>query len=187
MNIAYIRFSIADKNDTGQRENLQVYQIDKWFTEKVSGKSTERPELKKMLGCAREGDTIYIQAFSRLVGSTKDLVGILEFFNNKNISLVSVKENFDTRTPEGKLMLSTIAAIYAFERENFFERQREGIAIAKEQGKYQGRQRINIPDIEEHYKRYMNREVSIAKLSKELRVSRPTIYRLFEMVKREDN
>lgn len=106
--------------------------------EKVSGKDTNRPELQSMLDYIREGDTVYIHDFSRLARSTKDLLELVELFNKKDISLVSTKENLDTSTPTGKLMLTMIAAINEFERLNLLEHQREGIAIAKKQGKYKG-------------------------------------------------
>ena len=91
-----------------------------------------------MLEFAREGDIIYIHDFSRLARSTKDLLDIVEQLNNKGIHLVSNKENIDSSTPTGKLMLTMIGAIAEFERQNLLERQKEGIAIAKEQGKFKG-------------------------------------------------
>ena len=84
-----------------------------------------------MLEFAREGDTVYVHDFSRLARSTKDLLDIVEQLDNKNVHLVSNKENLDTSTPTGKLMLTMIAAINEFERTNLLERQREGIAEAK--------------------------------------------------------
>lgn len=110
---------------------MKRYDIEKWFIEKVSGKDTNRPKLKEMLNFAREGDTIHIHDFSRLARSTKDLLNIVELLNEKGITLISNKENIDTSTPTGKLMLTMIGAINEFERTNLLERQREGIAIAK--------------------------------------------------------
>ena len=91
-----------------------------------------RPELQRLLEFAREGDTVYVKDFSRLARSTKDLLELVERFKEKNIHLVSLKENLDTSTATGKLMLTMIAAINEFERENILERQREGIALAKQ-------------------------------------------------------
>ena len=131
MKIAYVRVSTVEQNESRQIEALEKYGIEKWFTEKVSAKDTNRPKLKEMLEFAREGDTIYIHDFSRLARSTKDLLEIVETLKAKGIHLVSNKENIDTSTPTGKLMLTMIAAINEFERSNLLERQREGIAIAK--------------------------------------------------------
>lgn len=114
--------------------------IDKWFEEKVSGKDTKRKQLQAMLDYCREGETIYVHDFSRLARSTKDLLSIVELLEEKNVHLVSNKENMDTSTATGKLMLTMIAAIAEFERSNLLERQREGIAIAKHKGKYEGGQ-----------------------------------------------
>jgi len=180
MNIAYVRVSTIEQNEARQVEALEKHHIDKWFIEKVSGKDTNRPQLKKMLEFAREGDTIYIHDFSRLARSTEDLLKIVKELNNNGIHLVSNKEQFDTSTPTGKLMLTMIAAINEFERENLLERQREGIAIAKAQGKYKGRKEVDIPDISKHYERYMKREISKPKLAKELGITRPTLDKLFK-------
>ena len=176
--IAYVRVSTIEQNEQRQTEALQKYGIDKWYTEKVSGKDTNRPKLNDMLDYAREGDTVYIHDFSRLARSTADLLKIVDQLKEKNIHLVSNKENLDTSTPTGKLMLTMIAAINEFERENLLERQREGIAIAVRAGKYKGRKEVNIKDFDKHYARYMGREVTKAQLAKELNISRPTLDKL---------
>ena len=107
MNVAYVRVSTVEQNEDRQLEALKKHNIDKWFTEKVSGKDTNRPELKAMLEYVREGDTIYIHDFSRLARSTKDLLDIVEELERKKVHLVSNKENINTSTPSGKLMLTS--------------------------------------------------------------------------------
>lgn len=131
MNIAYIRVSTVEQNESRQLEGLEKYNIDKIFQEKVSGKDINRPQLKVMLDFAREEDTIYVWDFSRLARSTKDLLNIVDQLEMKKIHLRSIKENLDTSTATGKLMLTMIGAINEFERANLLERQKEGIAIAK--------------------------------------------------------
>lgn len=121
MKIAYVRVSSADQNEARQVEALKKYDIEKWFVEKVSGKDMNRPELQRLLEFAREGDTVYVKDFSRLARSTKDLLELVERFKEKNIHLVSLKENLDTSTATGKLMLTMIAAINEFERETFWK------------------------------------------------------------------
>ena len=96
MKIAYVRVSSADQNEARQVEALKKYDIEKWFVEKVSGKDMNRPELQRLLEFAREGDTVYVKDFSRLARSTKDLLELVERFKEKNILLVSFKENLDT-------------------------------------------------------------------------------------------
>ncbi len=136
---------------------------------------------KALFEYARENDTIYIHDFSRLARSTKDLLYIVELLEQKNIRLFSNKENLDTKTPQGKLMLTMIAAINQFERENLLERQREGIALAKKQGKYKGRKAVQIKDFEIHYNKYLNREItSKSELAKILNISRPTLDKMIK-------
>ena len=93
---------------------------------------------------------------------------------------IRTKENIDTSTPTGKLMLTMIGAINEFERTNLLERQREGIAIAKAEGKYKGRKEVKVDNFEEHYHRYKNRELNKSQLAKELDVSRPTLDKLIK-------
>ena len=186
INIAYVRVSTVDQNENRQLEGLKKYNIEKWFTEKVSAKDTNRPKLMEMLNYAREGDNIYIWDFSRLARSTKDLLQLVELMQEKKINLISIKENIDTSTPTGKLMLTMIGAINEFERTNLLERQREGIALAKKEGKYKGRKEVNVKDIDKHYDRYMRREVSKSQLAKEINISRPTLDKLFNDYKRRE-
>lgn len=177
--VSYIRVSTVEQNEARQVEALKQYGIEKSFIEKVSGKDTNRPELQKALDFVREGDTLYVHDFSRLARSTKDLLDIVELLNSKKVHLVSHKENLDTSTPTGRLMLTMIAAINQFERENLLERQREGIAIAKAKGKYKGSKAKTIKDFDTHYARYMSREVTKVQLAKELKISRPTLDKIF--------
>ncbi|RGF55992.1 recombinase family protein [Clostridium sp. AF36-4] len=180
MKIAYVRVSSADQNEARQVEALKEYDIEKWFVEKVSGKDMNRPELQRLLEFAREGDTVYVKDFSRLARSTKDLLELVERFKEKNIHLVSLKENLDTSTATGKLMLTMIAAINEFERENILERQREGIALAKQRGAYKGRKAVQVKDFGKYYDRYLRREYTKKELAEELNISRPTLDRLIK-------
>ena len=178
MNIAYVRVSTVEQNEARQVEGLKKHNINKWFTEKISAKDANRPQLQAMLEFAREGDTVFIHDFSRIARSTKDLLAIVEQLNAKGVHLVSNKENIDTSTPTGKLMLTMIGAINEFERMNLLERQREGIALAVQEGKYKGRKEVRIESFASHYERYMRREVNKAQLAKELNISRPTLDKL---------
>ena len=178
--LGYVRVSTAEQNDARQREALEKYGIDKWFEEKVSAKDTKRKKLQAMLDYCREGDTIYVHDFSRLARSTKDLLEIVEFLKEKKVHLVSNKENLDTSTATGKLMLTMIGAIAEFERQNLLERQREGIAIAKKEGKYKGGQVKKIDDalFTKHYEEYKERKINKKQLAEALGISRPTLDKL---------
>ena len=178
MKIAYTRVSTIDQNEARQVEGLKPHGIDKWFDEKASAKDVNRPQLQAMIDFAREGDTVYIHDFSRIARSTKDLLDIVETLSEKGAFLVSNKENIDTSTPTGKLMLTMIGAINEFERANLLERQREGIAIAVQEGRYKGRKEVKINDFAGYYERYRQREFSKAQLAAELNISRPTLDKL---------
>ena len=181
-NIAYVRVSTVEQNEERQIEGLQQHKIDKWFTEKVSGKDTNRPQLQAMLDYVRERDTVYIHDFSRLARSTEDLLRIVNLLQEKKVHLVSNKEKIDSSTPSGKLMLTMIGAINEFERTNLLERQREGIAIAKKEGKYKGRQvkQINDDTFNKHYQEYQTRKISKSELARQLNISRPTLDKLLK-------
>jgi DNA invertase Pin-like site-specific DNA recombinase len=178
--IAYVRVSTIEQNEARQLEGLKKYNIDKWFNEKCSAKDTNRPQLKAMLDYVREGDTVYIHDFSRIARSTKDLLSIVETLTEKGVFLVSNKEQIDTSTPTGKLMLTMIGAINEFERTNLLERQREGIALAVQEGKYKGRKEVKIDNFAAYYERYRQREFNKAQLAVELNVSRPTLDKLIK-------
>lgn len=179
-NIAYVRVSTLEQNEARQHEALYPYNIDKWFIEKASGKDTKRPKLREMLEYIREDDTVYVEEFSRLGRSTADLLATVQQIEDCGAKFISLKENFDTKTPTGRLQMTMMAAIAEFERAMILERQREGIAIAKAAGKYKGRKKIQIPNIGEYYDRYMSRQGTKTSIAAELGISRTTLDKLFK-------
>lgn len=182
MRVAYVRVSTVEQNEARQLEALEKHNIEKWYIEKVSGKDTNRPKLQELLDFVREGDTVYIHDFSRLARSTKDLLEILEELTAKGVTLISNKENLDTGTATGKLMLTVIAAINEFERQNLLERQKEGIEIAKREGKFKGGQVKQIDDaaFNAAYEKYKNRELNKIQFAAALKISRPTLDKLLK-------
>lgn len=176
MIVAYVRVSTAEQNEARQTEALQQHGIEKWYTEKISGKDTKREQLQLMLDFVRDGDVVYVMDFSRLSRSVQDLLKIIETLDSKGVRLVSLKENLDTHTPHGKLMLTVIAAINAFERECLLERQREGIAIAKREGKYKGRKPLELDRFDEVYSLWRSGKITAVSASKELGINRCTFY-----------
>lgn len=178
--VAYIRVSTVEQNEERQIEGLKKYgTFDKQFIEKVSAKDMNRPKLQSMLEYVREGDTIYVLDFSRLARSTKDLLDIVEMLKEKKVELVSDKENIDTNTATGELLLTMIAAINNFERANLLERQREGIAIAKNKGIYKGRKKIQFPkNWEDVYGQYKSRGIKGKEAMEKLKLKRNTFYKL---------
>lgn len=105
--------------------------VKKIYTDKVSGKNTERPELHKMMDFVREGDSVSVESISRFARNTKDLLDLTAALEAKKVQFISKKENIDTSTSAGKFMLAVFGALAQLERENILERQAEGIAIAK--------------------------------------------------------
>ena len=183
MKRAYVRVSTVEQNEARQIEALSKHGIDVWYEEKVSGKSMDRAELKRLLAESEPGDTIYIHDFSRLARSTVDLLAIVEDLTKRGIHLVSNKENLDTSTPTGKLLLTMIAAINEFERTNLLERQAEGIAIAKRDGKYKncGRKEkvVDTELFRECREKVRSGEMQKQEMAKILGISRPTLNKMF--------
>lgn len=179
MNIAYVRVSTIEQNEERQVKALKPHNIDKWYIEKVSGKDTNRPKLIELLDFIREGDTLFVHDFSRLSRSTKDLLELVDLLEKKNVRLVSNKENLDTHTPTGKLMLTMIAAINEFERNNMLERQKEGIAVAKVNGKYSNNhgheKQIDDETWVKWQKKYLQGLITKQEMAAELNISRPTL------------
>ncbi len=182
MKVAYIRVSTIEQNEERQLEAMKDKGIEKYFTEKVSAKDMNRPQLQAMLEFVREGDIVYVHDFSRLARSTEDLLHIIEQLHTKGVVLISNKEKLDTGTPTGKLLVTMIAAINEFERANLLERQREGIAIAKKAGKYTGGKpkAINQELYTQLLEDYRTRKITKRTFAKELGVSRPTLDRLLK-------
>ena len=137
--IGYARVSTEGQDLTAQLEQLNGAGVDRVFKEKASGVKQDRPQLAAMLDHLREGDTVVVCKLDRIARSTKHLLEIVEALEAKQVSFRVLNINLDTSTPTGKLMLSMLAAIGQFEREMMLERQREGIRIAKDEGRYKGR------------------------------------------------
>lgn len=179
MNIAYLRVSSVSQNLARQEEEMQKHNIEKYYIEKASAKDTKRPKLQEMLDFCRAGDTIYIKDFSRLARNTKDLLNIIEYLNSKNVTLKSLKEDIDTSTATGKLMLTLLAAINEFQRNIQREHQLEGIAIAKKQGKYKGRKKIDFPEHwEDIYNKILTKQLTSREAMEFLGLKSTTFYKL---------
>jgi DNA invertase Pin-like site-specific DNA recombinase len=181
-NVAYVRVSTVEQHEDRQIAALEPYKIDKWFREKISGKNTDRPEFKRMMEYVREGDTIYVEDFSRLSRSLFDLLNVVEALKSKGVGLVSLKENIDTGTAAGRMMMGMIGVLNQFELDNLHERQAEGIAKAKEKGVYKGRKRISKPDNwQDVFTRWQRREITGTQAMREAGLKRNTFYNFVKM------
>lgn len=176
--ISYIRVSTVDQNTDRQEIALDKFVIDKIFIEKVSGATANRPALKEMLKYIREGDILYVESISRLARSTRDLLSIVEQLKEKKVELVSLKENIDTATPQGRFMLTIFGALSELERENIIQRQREGIDAAKLKGKKFGRARIPKPkNWDKVVSEWKETKITAVEAMKRLKMNRATFYR----------
>ena len=182
MLVGYSRVSTVEQNEARQLEKLKELGCEKIYIDKCSGKNTNRPEFNKMMDYVREGDIVYVTEWSRLSRSTMDLLTTLNSLENKGVIVKSIKENFDTSTPQGKLILTVFAAISQFERELILQRQAEGVEIAKQQGKYKGRK------CKEYDKDLFNQVISgladdsliVTKAAELLGVTRATVYNILK-------
>lgn len=137
--IGYARVSTKDQNLDSQIKQLEDAGAGKIYQEKASGVKENRPELTTMLDYVREGDTVVVCKLDRIARSTRHLLSVVDFLQNKGVEFRVLNINLDTSTPTGKLMLTMLGAIATFEREMMLERQMEGIQEAKRNGKYKGR------------------------------------------------
>lgn len=142
MKIGYIRISTTDQNTARQEVLMKELGTDQVFVDRTSGKNTDRPELKRMMNFVREGDEVIVESISRFARNTRDLLDLVEQLTAKGVEFISKKEAIDTTTPTGKFMLTVFGAVAELEREYTLQRQKEGIAIAKENGMYKGRKPI---------------------------------------------
>lgn len=178
-NVGYVRVSTIEQNTSRQFKDFEKHgiKLDKVFEEKISGKDRERPKLKEMIDYTREGDTLYIESYSRLARNTRDLLNIIDELENKGVTVVSIKENFDTSTPQGRLMITFMQGIAQFERDLIKERQAEGIAIAKAKGKFKKPIMEKPSNWQDLYNQYKQRELTAVALAKECNISRSLLYK----------
>lgn len=181
MLLGYVRVSTQEQNEERQVRALLEKSVEKKYIyiDKKSGKNTEREQLNALLNFCREGDTIIVESISRIARNTKDLLAIVDTITKKGAEFVSLKENIDTSTPQGKFMLTVFGALAELERANILERQQEGIAIAKEEGRYQGKPKKNIDRgaFEEVVKRWRAGEITATEAMKRLNLKPNTFYR----------
>lgn len=142
MRIGYARVSTVEQNLDRQLDNLKAAGCERIYQEKMTGTKSTRPEYQKMLDTLRPGDVLVVDSFSRLSRSTKDLLEVVERLTTAGIHLVSLKEQLDTTTATGKLMLTMLSALSQFERDLISERTKDGLKAARARGRNGGRPRV---------------------------------------------
>jgi DNA invertase Pin-like site-specific DNA recombinase len=174
--IGYIRVSSFDQNPDRQLESVRVARV---FTDRASGKDTQRPELERLLAFVREGDTVVVHSMDRLARNLDDLRRVVQGLTKRGVRIEFVKEGLTFTgedSPMANLMLSVMGAFAEFERALLRERQREGITLAKQRGVYRGRKRsLNAEQIAEMKRRIAAGEQK-AQVARDFGVSRETVY-----------
>lgn len=193
MIVKYLRVSTLNQEQTRQEHELEKLGIkfDKSYEDKITGKTKERPQLKKMMEEVKEGDTVYCESISRLGRNLKDLIDIIDYLVNKGVRVVIVKESIDTNSNTYKLLLGIFGAVAEMERETIQERTLQSIEALKEakeqgeiktkSGKWFGREEKTVEQLPKEFKKLYDRmkrkEINKIEMSKLLNCSRATLYR----------
>lgn len=179
--VGYIRVSTIDQNAERQLDGVE---LDKVFTDKASGKDTNRPQLQSALAYVRAGDALIVHSMDRLARNVEDMLRLVREMNDRGVSVQFVKENMSftagNEDPRSILMFTMLSAFAQFERSLIKERQREGIAIAKAKGKYLGKQPKLNADQKAQLRSMVAQQVPIAKVARHLNVGRNTVYRVLK-------
>lgn len=179
MKVGYVRCSTVEQNEARQLKMMEEQHAEKVFVDKASGKNTDREAFKEMMSFVREGDAVVVESISRIARNTRDLLTIVSELTEKKVEFISLKENIDTTTPQGRFMLTVFGALAELERENILERQREGIEIAKSEGKYKGRKPVDFD--EEKFKtvckRWRDGEITATAAMRDVGLKPNTFYR----------
>lgn len=186
LKIGYIRVSTVEQNIARQEVIMKKLDVEKIFIDKISGKNMERPMLKEMMGFVRSGDIVVVESISRFARNTRDLLELVDQLVAKGVQFVSMKEKIDTSTPSGKFMLTVFGAVAQLERDYILQRQKEGIAIARANGKYLGRKKIQNDRFDEIYEKWKNNEITATQAMKLLNYSKTTFYRRVKEMKENE-
>ena len=180
MRVGYIRVSTVDQNTVRQLDGVEV---ERTFTDKASGKDIFRPKLDEMLAFVRDGDTVIVHSMDRLARNLDDLRRLVRTLTGKGVRVEFVKENLTFTgedSPMASLLLSVMGAFAEFERALIHERQREGIALAKQRGAYKGRKKALSAAAVMQLRTRIAAGISKAKVAREFGISRQTLYQYWQ-------
>ena len=172
-----MRVSTLGQNTARQEVLMRELGVERVFIDRQSGKDTSRPELQKLLEFVREGDTVVVESISRFARNTRDLLDLVEQLTAKGVEFISKKESLDTSTPSGRFVLTIFGAVAQLEREYLLQRQKEGIAIAKQDGKYKGRKPLERANQDAVIASWRYGEITAVEAMKGLQWSKTTFYR----------
>lgn len=174
--VGYIRVSSVDQHTDRQ---LDGEHLNRTFTDKLSGKDTDRPELDAMIAYVREGDTVVVHSMDRLARNLDDLRRLVRELTGKGVRVTFAKESLTFTgedSPMATLLLSVMGAFAEFERALIRERQREGIALAKSRGVYRGRRPALTPSQASDLRQRVSQGEPISALARQFGISRQTVY-----------
>lgn len=177
MKFGYARVSKQDQNLILQLDALKAFGVDRVFEEKITGTKKDRPELDKLLGQLRPGDTVVVWKLDRIGRSFKHLIDLVNHFGDNGIQFVSLKENIDTTTATGKLIFAIFAGLAEFERDMIVERTKAGLESARARGRNGGRPRKDRDKINLALKMYESKQYTISEITKATGVAKTTLYR----------
>ena len=177
MKVAYIRVSTTHQN-TDRQEYAMPADIERTYSEKISGKNTDRPAFKEMMDFIREGDVVYFESFSRISRSLTDLLSILDEFEKKGVRWVSLKENIDTTGATGKLIVSVLGAVSAYEREINAERREYGYRKALDDGRVGRPQNRKTAEFEAAYKDWKAGKITATEAMEQCKMAKASFYRM---------
>ena len=179
--IGYARVSTKDQNLSLQIDALKNAGCEKIFQEKKSGAKRNRPELEKLLEQIRPNDVVVIWKLDRLARSTKDLINLVNEIQDKGAGLISLNDNIDTSSPQGKLIFHVFASLAEFERDVISERTKTGLTAARARGRVGGRKKGLSKQAEDKAviadSLYKEGQLSIMDICNELQISKPTLYK----------
>lgn len=173
----YARVFTEQQNLDRQIDMLEKYGVDRIFNEKMTGTKRNRPELEKLLERLTEGDTVVVESLPRLGRSTKDLIWLMETFNEKGVNLVSLKESIDTTSSTGKLLFTLMSALAQFERDVLADRTKEGLAAARARGRKGGRPPADKDAVRKAVRLYKTGEYTVSEIVEMTGVRRTTLYK----------
>lgn len=184
----YGRVSTLDQNLDAQKDALLRAGVDKVFLEKITGTKASRPQLDLVMQILRSGDTLVITRMDRLGRSAKDLLTIVSELGDRGVNLEIIEQHIDTKTAEGKLFFTMVAAFAEFEHSMMVSRTKDGLAAARARGRLGGRKaKLTALQIKEIQRLYQARELSVQEIASMFNVSRPTVYRVLDELPGEKN
>lgn len=179
--LGYGRVSTQDQNLDAQRDALKKAGADKVFIEKITGTKASRPELDKLREQMREGDTLVITRLDRLGRSTKDLLTISSELEDAGVELEVIEQNINTKTAEGRLFFTMIAAMAEFEHAMIVARTKDGLAAARARGRLGGRKpKLSEAQKKQVKKLYDAKELTVREIAALFNITPPTVYRAIE-------